>query len=131
MIYRKQFTLLALLIFIVAVTIAAIKPPQQKERNLQVLPKDISDERLDSIMQSYSKALGIGCSFCHSAHKSIPDSLDYASDEHGMKEEARKMMRLTIGINREYFYFDKNQRPEYLNIVTCQTCHRGEPVPSH
>ena len=102
---KKSLLLLLSLIMVVAATLAAMKTGYRKERNLQVLPKDISDQRLDSIMQTYNKALGIGCSFCHSEHKSIPDSLDYASDTNGMKEEARKMMRLTIDINRNYFYF--------------------------
>jgi hypothetical protein len=57
------------------------------------------------------------------------DSLDYASDKHEMKENARKMMRMTIEINKTNFYFDTTQRPEYLKVVHCKTCHRGEPYP--
>ncbi len=80
-------------------------------------------------MQSYNKALGIGCSFCHSPQKDNPDNLDYALDGNHMKEEARKMMRMTIDLNKTYFRFDTTVRPEYLKVVTCQTCHRGEPYP--
>ena len=39
------------------------------------------------------------------------------------------MMRMTIDINKTNFYFDKNERPEYLKVVNCKTCHRGEPFP--
>ena len=46
-----------------------------------------------------------------------------------MKENARDMLRMTIDINKNNFYFDKNIQPEYLNTVTCKTCHRGEPFP--
>ncbi|MEI9944274.1 MAG: photosynthetic reaction center cytochrome c subunit family protein [Chitinophagaceae bacterium] len=46
-----------------------------------------------------------------------------------MKEDARDMMRMTIGINKDYFYYNKNIIPEYLNVVNCMTCHRGEPYP--
>lgn len=99
------------------------------ERNLKVLPKDISDEKLDSIMQTYNKALGVKCQFCHVPVKGFPDSLDYVSDKEPMKENARKMMRMVIEINSKNFYFDSTKRPEYLNIVTCKTCHRGEPFP--
>ena len=99
------------------------------DRNLQVLPKDISDQKLDSIMQTYNKALGVKCEFCHTPLQGFKDSLDYASDREPMKEEARKMMRMTIELNRKYFYFDSTQRPEYLHTVTCKTCHQGEPFP--
>ena len=78
---------------------------------------------------SYSKALGIGCSFCHASHASIADSLDYASDKNEMKLNARNMMKLTIDINQKYFYYDSSIAPIYLNTVHCKTCHRGEPYP--
>lgn len=123
-----------LLIAVFAITgIAATHAPFKQGRNLKVLPKDISDQKLDSIMQSYNKALGVNCEFCHVKVKSImfgkPDSLDYASDKEPMKENAREMMRMTIEINSKHFYFDKNEKPEYLKTVTCKTCHRGEPFP--
>ena len=84
---------------------------------------------MDSIMDAYSKALGVDCSFCHQKVKIMPDSLDYASDENPMKENAREMMRMTILINKTYFHFDKTQKPEYLHVVSCKTCHRGEVMP--
>ena len=98
-------------------------------RNLQVLPKDISDQKLDSIMQSYNKALGVNCDFCHSPSKLQPDNLDFATDSNVMKENARRMMRLTIEINKTWFYYDTVSRPEYLKVITCKTCHLGHPFP--
>lgn len=103
--------------------------PYHKERNLKVLPKDISDVKLDSIMQTYNVALGVKCNFCHVAKKGSSDSLDYISDAEPMKENARRMMRMTIELNKNYFYFDSAVRPEYLKVVTCKTCHRGEAFP--
>jgi hypothetical protein len=114
---------------IVIFMIAGVSLVAPKERNLKILPKDISDQKLDSIMQSYNVALGVKCNFCHVPMKNLPDSLDYASDADPMKEEGRKMMRMTIDINKTNFYFDKKQRPEYLHTVTCKTCHRGEAFP--
>ena len=105
------------------------KMPRGNHKNLQILPQDISDQKLDSIMQSYNVALGVDCKFCHLPLKNYPDSMDYASDSLHMKEEARKMMRMTILINKTYFYFDKAERPEYLKVVHCNTCHRGEAFP--
>lgn len=113
--------------------IAATHAPYQQKRNLKVLPQDISNHKLDSIMDSYNVALGVKCDFCHVKVKSImwgrPDSIDYASDKEPMKENARDMMRMTIEINSKHFYFDKNEKPEYLRTITCKTCHRGQPFP--
>ncbi len=82
-------------------------------------------------MESYNVALGVNCKFCHVPYKNFPDSLDFASDAEPMKEEARKMMRLTIHINKTWFYYDSSKRPEYLNVVHCNTCHRGEAFPEY
>lgn len=126
--HKKKILIFFAIAAFVCVGVAAIKAP--KERNLQVLPKDISDTKLDSIMHSYNLALGQKCNFCHVPFdKNFPDSLDYDSDKEPMKEEARKMMRMVIYINKENFYFDKNEKPEYLHTVKCKTCHRGQPLP--
>jgi hypothetical protein len=125
---HKSFTVLIPLILFVGAGSVIINH-SNAERNLKVLPKDISDEKLDSIMQTYNKALGVKCEFCHVPVKGFTDSLDYASDKEPMKENARKMMRMVIELNSKYFYFDSTQRPEYLKTVTCKTCHQGEPFP--
>ncbi|MCX8019678.1 MAG: c-type cytochrome [Chitinophagaceae bacterium] len=117
------------LVFFTVLGTAWVRQPVQKKRNLKVLPQDISDEMLDSIMHSFNKALGVECNFCHVPAKGFKDSLDYASDDEPMKEEARKMMTMVIDINKKYFWYDKKQRPEYLKTVTCMHCHRGEPYP--
>ncbi len=117
------------IVLLVVSGMAATKLDHTKKRNLKVLPKDISDEKLDSLMQTYNKALGVNCAFCHSPHASIKDSLDYALDGNPMKEEGRKMIQLTIDINKNYFHYDKTIPAAYLNAVTCITCHRGEPYP--
>ena len=125
---KKNITIL-ILTALVTGSIAAVGSPKGKYKNLKILPKDISEQRMDSIMESYTKALGVSCSFCHTEVKNFPDSLDYASDDNTMKENAREMMRMTILINKTYFHFDKNEKPEYLKVVNCKTCHRGEPLP--
>ena len=125
---KKTLTVLAMVAF-VGLGMTAVNPVKSVHKNLQILPADISAQKLDSIMNSYNIALGVDCKFCHVPFKNMPDSLDYASDAEHMKEEARKMMRMNIQINKTYFYFDKNERPEYLKTVTCNTCHRGEAFP--
>jgi Photosynthetic reaction centre cytochrome C subunit len=131
MLYTKKIkTLVALAVFVL-LGVAATKAPFQKVRNLKVLPADISEQRLDSIMQTYNVALGVKCDFCHvkSAMWNV-NGLDYAADTEPMKENAREMMRMTIEINKNNFYFDKKKEPYLLRTVTCKTCHRGEPFPS-
>ena len=133
MFHQKKILVVASIAATVIISIAATKAPVVKERNLKILPKDISDEKLDSIMKTYNVALGVKCDFCHVPYNKLnfamKDSLDFASDTNPMKEEARKMMRLTIDINKNYFYFNKDIRPEYLHVVHCKTCHQGEPFP--
>jgi len=139
MIHQKKIIAFASLSLFVLLGVAAVKPPSQKnsssgqmpiERNLKVLPKDISDAKLDSIMQTYNIALGVKCNFCHVPSFINKEVLDYASDREPMKEEGRKMMRMTIDINKKNFHYNKEDRPEYLHVVTCKTCHRGEAYPS-
>jgi hypothetical protein len=126
---NKQILAVSVLVLLVIVGTAAINAPNEEYKNLKILPKDISKQKMDSIMDSYTKALGIGCDFCHVEVKNFPDSLDYASDTNPMKENAREMMRMTIHINKTYFHFNKNEKPEELKVVNCKTCHRGEPYP--
>ncbi|HSU29388.1 MAG TPA: c-type cytochrome [Chitinophagaceae bacterium] len=109
--------------------VAAVRMPSRADRNLKVLPQDISDQKLDSIMKAYNIALGVDCKFCHTPFPNMPDSLNYPLDTNPMKENARNMMRMMIMINKSYFNFYPDQRPEYLNTVHCKTCHRGEPIP--
>lgn len=131
MLHKRKLLALGTLAAFVVVSVAAIKAPKQKDRNLKVLPKDISDVKLDSFMQTYNIALGVKCNFCHVPMKNIADSLDYASDAEPMKENARKMMRMVIDINKKNFHFNKDDQPVYLNTVHCNTCHRGEPFPEY
>jgi hypothetical protein len=87
------------------------------------------------MMHAYTRALNVSCEFCHLPAKkdmfsiaAAPDSLDFSLDN-SMKENARRMIRIMIDINKKYFYFDSTKRPEYLNVVSCNTCHRGNPSP--
>jgi hypothetical protein len=119
---KTWFALSGFVILLITLTAANPLP----KRNLQVLPKDISDAQLDSIMKKYNIALGVACNFCHVRIHDQTDSLDYASDKDPMKTTARKMMRMTLEINKKNFWTDKKKGPHELNEVTCYTCHRGE-----
>ncbi len=89
---------------------------KDKERNLLVLPKDISKGDLDKIMDTYCESLGVNCKFCHVKG-------DMASDTLEEKKIARKMMAMTNDINEKYFGKD-------TGTVGCMTCHNGKKNPS-
>jgi Photosynthetic reaction centre cytochrome C subunit len=133
---NKTAVLLALAAFVLLGTAATIRPAK-KFRNLKVLPQDISEQRLDSLMDVYCKALKVDCDFCHKPKVDLTGiapangDADFSQDN-PMKEDARRMMRLTIDINKTWFKFDTTGKPDYLlNVVTCNTCHRGNPFPAH
>jgi Photosynthetic reaction centre cytochrome C subunit len=71
-------------------------------KNLQILPKDISDHDLDSVMHHFSASLGVKCNFCHVVD-TVAKKMDAASDDKPEKNMARKMMLMAIDINKNYF----------------------------
>ena len=103
-------------------------------KNLKILPKNITEEQLDSVMESFKASLGVKCSFCHAMD---PDTskgrhFDFASDAKPAKEKAREMLQMTAYLNATYFNPHQSTRPDTLNTIICFTCHRGtkEPVAS-
>ena len=125
--YNKLFVVAAGISAFVAVGMTI---PYKKERkNLKVLPKDISDAKLDSIMQSYNVALGVDCNFCHAPAKDNERKLDFVSDEKPEKAIARSMMKLTVKINKKYFGAKHAVITDSTMAITCITCHHGTPHP--
>ena len=127
-------------------------------KNLKVLPKDISEHDLDSVMHHFSQSLGVRCDFCH-ARNETAKKMDFAADTKPEKEIARKMMYMAIDINKSYFVdmemdhdMDKDHNDSahtdmdhkemngtdttarnnsrfMLMEVNCYTCHRGNSHP--
>ena len=126
---NKLIVVLGLATF-VFIGLAASKPGLKiKERNLKVLPKDISDADLDSVMETYSKHLNVSCDFCHAKSKINPTDLDYASDDKPEKEITRKMMKMTAAINKDFFDYTIIYKAGETMAVSCFTCHDGFPRP--
>ena len=71
-------------------------------KNLQILPKDISEHDLDSVMHHFSQSLGVKCNFCH-VFNNDTKKMDFVTDEKPEKNVARKMMLMAIDINKNYF----------------------------
>lgn len=92
--------------------------------NLKVLPKDISEDNLKTLMRGYNKALGVKCNFCHADGKE-EGKLDFVSDSKKEKEYARHMIVMTQKLNAENFNWDNSPEPENITVVTCMMCHRG------
>ena len=126
---RYKKTIAFSLILTTVVMLSAFMPQQEKPKptNLKVLPKNISDEDLDKVMDGFKVALGVKCNFCHSPRKDNPKKLDFASDENPKKEVAREMMRMTNKINKKYFH-EKDKEGKLTNI-SCASCHNGKEEP--
>ena len=97
--------------------------------NLKVLPKNVSSKILSHIMiDEFEDGLGVSCNFCH-AKENNSNKLDYASDAKPEKEIARSMMRMTMNINKKFFQLKHPLLGDSTIIVTCSTCHHGQPHP--
>jgi tetratricopeptide (TPR) repeat protein len=105
--------------------------PPPKPKNLKVFPKDIPMRALLDTMGTFTRALGVNCSFCHMAEENQPPAArDFASDEKPNKDKARTMLRMVAAINGDYLT-KLSSRVQPPVVVTCATCHRGlaEPRP--
>jgi hypothetical protein len=132
MIFNRKNLTVAMISMFVLVGIAATKPPEEhKFKNLKILPKKISMEDLDKVMDTFKAALGVKCNFCHAPSKdSANHHLDFASDDKPEKNIARKMMKMTNKINKKYFSYNKNEQGMAIPTVECMTCHRGSEHPA-
>jgi hypothetical protein len=118
-----------LLLLIASVGWCAATTGKRSFENLKVLPKDISSKELQGIMaDDFEDGLGVSCGFCH-ASATGGHGLDFASDAKPEKEIARRMMRMTLDLNRKYFNARKPRIGSNTLSITCTTCHKGEPFP--
>src|ERR1700693_4095643 len=117
---RKSIVILLVGLFIVF-GIAATNPAEDhKFKNLKVLPKNISPEELDKVMDNFKDALGVHCSFCHAPSKDTSNHHpDFASDEKPEKNIARKMYKMTGKINKKFFSYNKSEAGEMMPTVEC------------
>ncbi len=95
----------------------ADKPVEEVKKNIQVL-KGLPASQLTSVMNLMGGSLGVECKFCHYADES---GIHFESDSVFAKRTAREMIRMTKGLNEQFFH----GRPQ----VTCFTCHRGSTDP--
>jgi hypothetical protein len=102
------------------VQVTPAKKASEQFKNIQVL-KDLPADQLYPTMHFMSDSLGIECVDCHVG---IPGQVDGEKDDKQMKLKARKMIRMTMEINKANFDGYKSGP-----AVTCYTCHRGSRQP--
>jgi hypothetical protein len=127
--FQKKYVVTAVLTIAIAVGGFALPRPANEYTNLKVLPKNISSKNLSKIMiDDFEDGLGVSCGFCHAEEKDS-HRLDYASDEKPEKQIARLMMKMTMGINKNYFKLKHSIIGDSILAITCVTCHNGQPRP--
>ena len=123
-----QKSFLVALVFVMMITISlAFTKNDPGYKNLKILPKNITAQQMDSVMDHFSQALGVSCDFCH---VKSGDNMEFAADDNKHKLVAREMMKMTDKINDDYFDMTGSKRD--LNtplMVTCYTCHHGQTQP--
>ena len=102
--------------------------PPAPMKNLQVLPKDMPQPQVVTIMRAFNAALGVECGHCHIWTKPGDPSNDMAADTKIEKTVAREMMRMTGEINTKLAAAIKKPADQIAR-VECATCHRGAAIP--
>ena len=117
--YKKIFVLFCLAGFSLLGILAA-KPPQADKpryKNLKVLSKNISDDDMDFVMESFCVNLGANCLFCHPGKQTGTEfSIDYVT-------------KMTMKLNKKYFNTTLTGLMKTRGKIWCKTCHQGSPVP--
>jgi tetratricopeptide (TPR) repeat protein len=126
-------------------------------RNLQVLPKDTPPQDVVALMQQFTRALGVQCTYCHievtappltaeeaaAAAAAAPPvagrgrgrgrgagpQMDFASDDKRQKQTARLMIALVNDINARLSAAVHKPSADIVR-VQCATCHRGVTNPA-
>lgn len=120
-------------------------PPAPPPKNLKVLPKTLTGDQVHDIMHKWEAQLGVECNTCHAEdpNRKMPNgrpALNFADDSKPEKETARLMLKMTMGINKDYTskVESKHDNAESAKQVSCGTCHRGHfdppafvPPPEH
>jgi len=103
-----------------SVQVTTVKKASEQFKNIQVL-KDLPADQLYPTMHFMADSLGVQCVDCHVG---VPGQVDGEKDDKQMKRTARKMLAMTMEINKANFDGKSGNR-----TVTCYTCHRGSRQP--
>ena len=109
-----------------------VKQQQPKKlQNIKVFPATATYQEVDHAMDQYKVDLGVKCNYCHAPEKDNPRKMDMPSDANPVKEIARDMIRMTDEMNKKYIATIKHTQQDTtkIQLITCNTCHRGVPKP--
>ncbi len=130
--YKKIIAISAITGFTLLGILAA-KPVQEEKsryKNLKVLSKNISEEDMEWVMDSFNSGLGANCLFCHPGRQNGTEYIiNYATDSLMNKRVARDMLRMTIKLNNKYFKTNISGLMNTRGRIWCKTCHQRKPVP--
>ena len=99
---------------------ATVKKASEQFKNIQV-SKDLPADQLYPEKHFMADSLGLQCVDCHVG---TPGQVDGERDDKPMKLMVRKMIKMTMEINKASFDGQNSNR-----TVTCYTCHRGSRQP--
>ncbi|MBX7185743.1 MAG: c-type cytochrome [Vicinamibacteria bacterium] len=95
-----------------------IAAPEHK--NLQVLPRTITNTQLKTMMEGFTEQLGVKCTFCHVLEQ-------YEKDDRPHKADARRMIALVLHMKaKKALYFGPRVKD---GVISCGLCHRGQAEP--
>ena len=129
---NRKLIVISIMITVVISAAAFTKPPVEDPgfKNLKILPKNISHDKLIAIMRNFNQALGVHCDFCHAPSKDTAQKHpDFASDAKEEKGWAREMMKMTVKINKKFFEAKNAAIGDTALSVNCFTCHHGQQHP--
>jgi photosynthetic reaction center cytochrome c subunit len=84
-------------------------------KNIQLF-RDLPESQLNDTMFFMKSSLGVSCTHCH------VDYVNFEKDDKPEKHVARDMIRMVRALNDSNF--------GGRNVITCNTCHRGQVRPS-
>jgi hypothetical protein len=133
MFQTKKTLLFGFIICLIALGIQSFKKQDQQQepklKNIKVFPANTSFKEVDDAMDKFKMALGVRCGYCHAPSKDNPRKYDMASDDNPKKEITRNMMRMTWELNQKYISQIPHADTTKVQMVTCNTCHRGQAKP--
>jgi hypothetical protein len=123
------FVAIAAVITTISFAFTTVQPEPKKLKNIKVFPATATYREVDHAMDQFKVDLGVKCNYCHAPSKENPRKLDMASDENPLKDISRDMMRMTAEMNKKYIAAIPHADTVKVQMVTCNTCHRGATKP--
>src|SRR5438132_13740278 len=91
-------------------------------KNIKIFKGDPAARLVNIMNRGFGRSLGVSCGFCH-----VPGKWDL--DDKEEKNTARLMLAMVQTINRDYISKVPSDSGVPRPMVSCFTCHRGNPRP--